>query len=105
MPIADLIVPTLAVPASVTPRCRGISVRRATRRYASIISRTSVDFTEMTMSRNPNDSQMPTCRMALSYSASAVGYPCLLRISSSREPEFTPMRMGIPRSFAAESTW
>ena len=56
------------------------------------------------MSRNPSSSSNRTCRSALSTSASAVAEPYLASTSRSREPPFTPTRIGTPFSFAARAT-
>ena len=46
IPIADLMVPCLIVPASVTPRCNGYRILLDNLRYASIIKGTSVALIE-----------------------------------------------------------
>ena len=56
------------------------------------------------MSRKSSSSSIRTCRAALSTIASGVGPPWRSRSSFSREPPFTPMRIGTARSFAARTT-
>ena len=95
MPIADLISPICAVPASVTPRCSGYAHCCAASRYASIMVETVEDFMEITISVKSQSSSILTCRMALSTRASAVGAPYFASKSFSSEPELTPIRIGI----------
>ena len=56
------------------------------------------------MSKKSISSRIEMWRMALSTSASAVGWPYFARMSFSSEPAFTPMRIGTPRSFDAFTT-
>ena len=65
---------------------------------------TSEAFSEITISSNRSDSSIATCRSALSTIAAAVGPPYRSSRSFSRDPEFTPIRIGIPRSCAARAT-
>ena len=101
---ADFSVPIYRVPASVTPRCKGKSVRWCIRRYAWMLVPTSEDFRETQMSSNPQSSSRRMCPKALSTNASAVGAPYLASSSRSSEPPLTPMRMGIPRLRQASAT-
>ena len=104
IPMADFTVPIPGVPASVTPRWSGYSVLSASILYAVIIFLTSVDLTEIFMSRKSRSSSMRTCLIALSTRASAVGCLCFLSMSFSREPEFTPILMGILLPLQASTT-
>ena len=58
----------------------------------------------ITRLRYPRSSMTATLSRALSTRPSAVTPPYLARISFSREPEFTPTRIGIPRSAALSTT-
>ena len=103
MPAAERIDPESAVPASVTPRCSGYGTAFARRRYAAIITGTSKAFTETTMSSKSRSSRIRISERARS----------TIRWASSRtspgwrspiEPWFTPIRIGVPCSFARLTT-
>ena len=75
MPIEDLIVPCLIVPASVTPKCNGYGILLDNLRYASIIKGTSVALMETFIWSYSKDSKIRICSKAVSTIPSAVGCP------------------------------
>ncbi len=60
-------------------------------------------LTEILMSKKSSSSRILASFRADSVSASGVGAPYLARRSASREPAFTPIRIGTPRSFASRA--
>ena len=65
---------------------------------------TEDDLIEMQMSSKSQSFSRPTWYSALSTIASGVGPPNFSRMCFSTEPEFTPMRIGRWRAFAAFTT-
>ena len=61
-------------------------------------------FTEILIFEKPCSSKSEASHSADSASASGVALPYLARSLGSREPAFTPMRIGIPASPAAFAT-
>ena len=57
MPAVDFTSPPGSGPASVTPRCSGKSTVSDSRRYASIITGTFDDFTEIFTSSKPTSAK------------------------------------------------
>src|SRR3954451_1087449 len=106
--VADLMVPWKAGPASVTPRCSGQSPRSASSSYARTITTGSLCLTEILKSWKSCSSKRPASQTADSTSASGVALPYFSRIRLSRLPALTPIRIDVPRSFAARAislTW
>src|SRR5262245_60570440 len=60
-------------------------------------------LTEILMSKKSSSSRIRASSSALSTSASAVGAPCLASRSFSREPAFTPIRIGTDRARASRA--
>src|SRR6476619_3928993 len=63
----------------------------------------SLCFTEILKSRNPCSSNSDASHSADSTSASGVALPYLASSRLSRDPAFTPIRIGMPASFAARA--
>ena len=103
-PMADLILPLFTVPDSVMPTCRGYTVRPASSSWAFTHISTSEDLILMTRLSYPRSSIMCTLSSALSTIPSAVTPPYFSTSGFSREPLFTPTRIGIFLSFAASTT-
>ena len=63
-----------------------------------------LDLMETATSSKPFSSQIPTCRLALSTKASAVGDGDLSSKSFSSDPSFTPILIGILADLASDKT-
>ena len=103
-PMADLILPLMIVPASVIPTCSGWSVWLAISSCAFTHIITSEDLILMTRLSYPISSISFTLSKALSTSPSAVTPWYFSTRFFSKEPLFTPTRIGMLRSFATSTT-
>ena len=63
----------------------------------------SLCFTEILMSRKPCSSKRDASHSADSTSASGVALPYFFSSRASSDPAFTPIRIGVPASFAARA--
>src|SRR5215210_7299685 len=103
-PTADLSDPDHFVPASVTPRCSGYGMRSASRRFEAIVFGTLVDFIETLKFSKSRRSMSSTYSTAARTSASTGLENSRSRRCLGSEPEFTPMRSGVPSAFAFATT-
>ena len=103
-PIDDLILPLINVPASVIPTCNGCSVFDAISSWAFTHIMTSEDLILITRLSYPISSIIFTLSNALSTMPSAVTPWYFSTRSFSRDPLFTPTRIGIFRLFASSTT-
>ena len=100
-----LTVPWRSVPASVTPRWSGTcGSSRESSRFVRMVAGTSCTLAESTTSVNPRSSKWCTNETALCTSFSGWVRSSRASMARSREPAFTPMRMGMPASPAASMT-
>ncbi len=103
-PTADFSEPDHLVPASVMPRWIGYGIFSASRRLAAIVFGTLVDlidtlkFVKSRPSISSTNSTPAVTRASTEFSRSS-SWRCF-----GREPEFTPIRMGVPRLLASSAT-
>src|SRR3954464_13320768 len=100
---ADLIVPWKAGPASGTPGCSGWAPWGGSWRCASPMTTGSLCLTEILMSRKSCSSKREASHRADSASASGVALPYFWSRRRSSDPALTPIRIGVPWSFAARA--
>ena len=91
-------------PASVTPKCKGMSVASASILYASTMRGTLLAFTEILMRLKSTSWKYAISCMADSTIAAAVSPPYLSYNAGSSDPPFTPIRMGKFLSRASDAT-
>ena len=102
--MADLTVPVRYTPASVTPKCKGLSTCAEINRYASMVKNTLLALTEILNWSKLLRSKISIWRIADSSIASPVGSPYFFWMSFSSDPAFTPIRILMPWCLAAAIT-